>query len=605
MFISNYRKFLKYFGEGQRGKLCVFTVLSMFAGIMEFLGISLIYPFIILIIKPEAMINKAIYLKFQSITNIDDVMVNALILGLVIMFVFIVKNVYMVYFNFLQSKFTSSWRLSIVNKFMKYFLFASYQDNIKISQADKTYILKTLCSETVNVCASRVISLGVNLIIVLMIVFLILLKYPIAGVAALFFVMIGLNIQNKQFKSKLNKVKSAINDENKILNRVTYSNIENLKEVKILSAEKLFYDRYCEQSEKTSNLQIMVNFYNSIPPHLMEIFIVFTLIILGAIVGIENIHNQANIVASFALLVAAIFRIAPAMNRMQSAIINITTGETFVEALLNYYEKMDMDNLEKLTFDDVKTFDFNNKIELKNVSFSYDNKHTVLKNISLEINKGDFIGIIGLSGAGKTTLVDVLIGLLPIKDGKVIIDGVELNEINFPGFRKIIGYVPQDIRLLDASIKENVAWGELPENIDEQKVVRALKEAQLYDFVKTYKEGINLSLAQHGLSAGQRQRLAIARALYREPQLILLDEATSALDVQTEAEITDMLNNIRGSKTIISIAHRLSTLKLCNKLVYMNEGKIIDIGNFEELSARHKDFENLVNLSMINKDKDY
>lgn len=245
--------------------------------------------------------------------------------------------------------------------------------------------------------------------------------------------------------------------------------------------------------------------------------------------------------------------------------------------------------------------DFINKIILKNIEFSYNEDKKVINNLSLEINKGDFIGIIGLSGAGKTTLADIIMGLLPPQSGEIYVDSTKLTNENFSKFRHIIGYVPQQINVLDKSFKENVAWG-IPDNeINEEGVIKALKAAKLYDFVSQFKDGIDAKplIGSNGLSQGQKQRLSIARALYRDPEVLIFDEATSSLDVQVESEITDMLSSLSNSKTIIAIAHRLSTLKACNKLVYLKDGKIVDIGSFEELSQRHADFDRLVKLSSI------
>ena len=236
---------------------------------------------------------------------------------------------------------------------------------------------------------------------------------------------------------------------------------------------------------------------------------------------------------------------------------------------------------------------------MKNICFSYNCTKQVLKNISFTINKGDFIGIIGLSGAGKSTLADIITGLLPADSGEIIVDETQLTQQNFQKFRRMLGYVPQQINILDKSIKENVAWG--CKNVDDNGVIKALKAAQIYDVIEEYPQGINSNviIGSNGLSQGQKQRLSIARALYRDPEIIILDEATSALDVQVEHEITEMLKQISTSKTIIAIAHRLSTLKACNKLIYMKDGAIVDIGTFEELSSHYKEFEQLVKLSTI------
>src|SRR5574344_108077 len=192
-------------------------------------------------------------------------------------------------------------------------------------------------------------------------------------------------------------------------------------------------------------------------------------------------------------------------------------------------------------------------------------------------------------------------GLLPVDNGKILVDDIELNEKNFIAFRQKIGYVAQEINVMDASFKDNITWGIESSDVDENKVIEVLKEAQLYDFVQTFDEGINAIpfIGANGLSQGQKQRLAIARALYRDPEIILLDEATSSLDVVCENEITEVLSKVGQNKTIIAIAHRLSTLKSCNKLVYLKDGRIVDIGTFEELSKNYPDFDKLVKLSAI------
>ena len=233
-------------------------------------------------------------------------------------------------------------------------------------------------------------------------------------------------------------------------------------------------------------------------------------------------------------------------------------------------------------------------MRLENISFEYEKDKPVLKNINLEIKQGEFVGIIGLSGSGKTTLADIIMGLLPQSGGKIFVDNKEVTELNISSFRELVGYVPQEGNILEGTFLNNVAWGKSSDEIDKNLVIESLKCAKLYEVVEE-KGGIEAQI--DGLSQGQKQRLLIARALYKRPELIIFDEATSSLDVKIENEITEMLTNIKGKNTIIAIAHRLVTLKQCDRLVYLKEGKIVDTGTFEELAERYVDFQNLINLS--------
>ncbi len=201
-----------------------------------------------------------------------------------------------------------------------------------------------------------------------------------------------------------------------------------------------------------------------------------------------------------------------------------------------------------------------------------------------------------MSGAGKSTLADIIMGLLPVDSGEILVDDKELKQANVDSYRQIISYVPQDMNILEESYKNNVAWGIEEDQIDIQKVEECIKRACLYEVVE--KNG-GLSSKIAGLSQGQKQRLMIARAIYKNPEIIVLDEATSALDVETEKEIMQMLKSIKGEKTIIIIAHRLATLKECDKLIYLKSGEIVDIGGYTDIEKRNEDFKNLIKLSKI------
>lgn len=593
MFLENYKRFISYYGKGRYSRLLCFAGLSLIAGLMELAGVALIYPFIILIMTPNVIIKHAPQLKL-----LNPILLG-LSIGLVVLLLFVFKNLFMIFIQYVQAKFITNWKKDIAARFMEYFLYAPYKKIMETSQSEKIYTLETLSNVAIEGFVMRGLNLMTNTIIVGMIIGLLFIKFPIPAIGAVVFVVVTLYLQNKFFKNRTNALAATMEKISKKHSDTILESISNIKELKILSAENMFFDEYTNTERKYRETQKLQNFYNSVPPYIVEMLVVLALLILACIISLQTSNDNARLMAAFAIVVAALFRIAPALNRIQSSIININASRNFVKKINEKYEACDLGNFQKEKLQADGKLDFHNKIELKNINFSYKVGKQVLKNISFTINKGDFIGVIGLSGAGKSTLADIITGLLPADSGEIFVDETKLTQQNFQKFRRMLGYVPQQINILDKSIKENVAWG--CEKIDDNGVIRALKAAQIYDTIKEYPQGIdsNIIIGSNGLSQGQKQRLAIARALYRDPEIIILDEATSALDVQVEHEITEMLKEISSSKTIIAIAHRLSTLKACNKLIYMKDGAIVDIGTFEELSEHYEEFEQLVKLSSI------
>lgn len=597
MFVENFVNFIRYYGKGQKLKLFGFFILSLMAGFLEFLGITLIYPFILLIIKPQSVVHTKYYSDFSAFFHVHDALISAFILGFIVTLVFIAKNLFMILTLYLQNKFVNSWKFAISKRFMHYYLFSSYKNSLETSPSEKIYNLNFLIVQSLDGFIFRIINLITNMVIIVMILVLLFIKFLFAALATSIFVIFIMLFQNKIFKKKISEISQKFFKTASISNEKTYESINNIKEVKILSAENYFYKEYLNSQQELNKINCENNFYIGMSPYIIEIFAVLSLFLLGGMVSIQNLYNTSWMMASYAVIAAAIFRIAPALNRIQSSITAINTSRDFTKTMILEYQKTDFDLMEEKTDFNIE---FKTAINLKNIFFAY-KKANVIKDLSLEIKKGEFIGIIGLSGAGKSTLADIIMGLLPIDSGEIFVDEVQLNRKNFSALRKLTGYVPQQINILDGSFKRNVGYGLADEEIDEERVIDALKKAQLYDFITGFEDGINskVIVGSTGISQGQKQRLAIARVLYKNPEILIFDEATSSLDVQTEHEITQMFNGLKGEKTIIAIAHRLSTLKSCDRLIYLKKGEIIDTGTFEELSAKHADFERLIKLSRL------
>ena len=599
MYLSTFKKFLKFFGKGKKLKLFFFFILATIAGLLEFVGISLIYPFVMAIINPGE-ISKYIELLPQHFQNLSPFII-AIFIGICAMLIFVLKNLYMVMFIHIQSKFLQNWAKSISEYFMDYFLYAPYKNVQKIPNTEKLYVLSFLSVQTTNGYIMRLMTLITNVIIVFFVVGFILYKFFIAGIISFCFVIGSIILQNKLFKSKISDVNNKIAGTTKQIGKISYSNVNCIKDIKIEGTENFFKQKYQNLLEELTNENASLVFFSGISPYIVETLIVLALVLLAIIIIFESHGQGYKTVASFAMIVAAIFRIAPALNRIQASIINLPSAQNFTKDLIEFYEKYEFNPISKNIKFDTDRIEFKDKIELCDVNFSYVEGTPVLKNVNLEINKGDFVGIVGLSGAGKSTLADVLTGLLPIDSGEIKLDGISLNDEKIYGYRKNIGYVQQELTVLESSFRENIAWGFSDEMIDNKRVEKIIEEVQLKPIVDKYPYGIYSVpfVDDTGLSRGQKQRLAIARALYREPEILIFDEATSALDVKTEHEITMMLQELKKNKTIIAIAHRLSTLKACNKIVFMTDGHIKDVGSFEYLTSNYPEFEELVRLSTV------
>lgn len=593
--LKNLVKFIKYYGKNRRLKIFGFFVISLIAGILEFAGIGLIYPFLMLVTSPQTVIEYKSYATIINFFHINHILTITALMGILIVLMFLSKNLLMILCIYLQNKFVINWKNDLNKMLMKFYLNAPYMQMFKTTNSEKIYNLTALTAQTLETFVMRSFVFFTNSIITLIILALLFIKFPAIALFTVIFVIASMVVLNKFFKHKTEVLAPQMLSFSLKNNNQVLENIKNLKEIRIFSAEKYFFDKFNKVQRENNNVIFKNTFYASIPPYLVEIILVISLIILAGLITLKNYGDSSKIIASYGLILGIVFRIAPSLNRIQVALNHMNSSKDLVKKMNDEYEQNHFDAVSNVTNNN-DSLEFNEKIKFEDVSFGYRENVSVIKNCSFEIKKGEFVGIIGLSGAGKTTMADILMGLLPVNSGKITVDNEEITEKNINAFRNLTGYVPQEVNLLENSFKNNVAWGQDEKNIDDERVIESLKLAQLYDFVQE-NGGINSVI--RGLSQGQKQRLMIARGLYKNPEILIFDEATSSLDVETEHEITKMLTSLKGNKTLIAIAHRLSTLKECDKLIYLKDGVIVDVGTFEELENRHEDFKNLIKLSQI------
>jgi ATP-binding cassette subfamily C protein len=370
----------------------------------------------------------------------------------------------------------------------------------------------------------------------------------------------------------------------------------SIKEVKLLGRESYFYDAFADRQRRLLRLGYLDVTLASLPSTAIQ-----TMLVCGAL-AIVAVLTLAGKTGAEAVPIVSVFgyaglRILNMGGALVVTLNDIRRSRRAVDEL--YQDFVTLDSGARAA--DAAPVPFTNAIALDGVSYSYPGSDAVaIEDVSLTIARGESIGIVGPTGAGKSTLVDLILGLLPPSSGRITIDGTDLATTTSPWKRRI-GYVPQNLFLVDDTVRRNVALGLRDDEIDERRLRTVLATAQLEDFIAELPEGLDTLVGERGirLSGGERQRVAIARALYHDPELIVFDEATSSLDVVTEAEVSRAMHALRGVKTIIVIAHRLSTVKQCDRLVWLRAGHLSGLGSFDELRSRHDDFLEMAALAAI------
>ncbi len=604
MFIGKFIKFLKYFGKGYEIKLINMLFMAFMSSLLEFLSIVLVFPFIMILVNPSRVVYNPVAQYISQNYHITGIRPMILLIGGAIAGVIIIKNIYSILILYWQNKIISEWGLEIKEKMLSFFLYSPYEVDLQRGNNNIISQITLYVDDVMQYFVFKVISFISNSFVIILVFAILVFLLPLYTLLAVVFFAIAGSLQDSFFR---NWSKNLGIKKHNLLNGPYNSVINSLsciKDIKINGCQNFFYKFYKDISEKMIPYNEKINLIPLIPQYVIEIIFIFTMIILCF--GILTMYgeNPSNILVTFGVVAIAIYRVVPQIykNQIYLNYINLTSAKT--DNLFEIYDTYNIQTYPK-NKDTKERISFTETVSIKNMNYSYDKKENVLKNINLDIKKGEFIGIVGLSGAGKSTLVDCMLGLLDYQ-GDIYVDGNRINSDNVQTFRNIIGYVPQKTCTIEGDIYANVAWGVERKDIDKEKVDEALKTAQLYDQLKQTENGLDIELKQDGtgLSGGQMQRIGIARALYRNPEIIILDEATANLDVKIENKLTDILNNIKGEKTIIAIAHRLSTLVNCDRIVYIKDGSIVDVGTFQELCDKHKDFEEIVKLSRIKIDEE-
>lgn len=576
------KKLLLLLDKKQKSKMILIVLLMLVGGALETLGVSLILPVMNVVLEENA-VSKHVYL--QWICNVfgiqyEDTKALMIVVMLGLILVFILKNLFLFFQQKVQLKFVYMNQFATSRRMMINFMKRPYEYYLN---ADTTVIQRTITSD-VNNMYGLILSLlqlaseGIVFICLIGVCFLSDVFMTIT-VAALLVVVLG--VIKWILKPIMRKAGKDNQDYYSGLFKWIEQSVLGIKEIKIANKEDYFIREYSHCGEGYVNAVQKYNLFNATPRLLIETVALVGMIfyMMMQLIGGTSV---IDIMPQMTLLAMAAMRLIPCANRINTYLTNISYFEPFFmgvsDNLQDEIRDKDVDYNEK-SYEkkaDVQKMDINNSIVLKDIVYKYPNTDVLIfNNATMTIPIGKSIGIVGTSGAGKTTVVDILLGLLKLQSGDVLADGVSINE-NYQGFLKNVGYIPQNIFMIDDSIRKNVAFGYGDDEIDDEKVWYALKQAQLDEFVRGLPEGLDAGIGERGIriSGGQRQRIGIARALFEDPEVLVLDEATSALDNDTEKAIMESINYLHGKKTLIIIAHRLQTIEKCD-MVYRVENGLI------------------------------
>ena len=554
----------------------VYLMVLMFVGaLLETAGIAMVIPVVTVVMKKNAVFdNDKLFMVYNFLHMSSDTEFIVLIL-LSLIFIFVLKNVFLFYKQKKMYSFIYENQFSTSERMMKNYMRRNYEFYLN---ADTAVIQRSITSDVNNMYALilALLQLMSDLLMAAFLLIGLLIASPAMTLTVAFLLLITLLVIKNVFKPILRKAGEDNQYYYSRLFKLISQTVNGIKEVKIAGKEQYFVEEYSECGAGYVEAVQKYSVYNGAPRLLIETVFIAGMVMYLLVLKLSgaDVGNMMAIMSAFGVAAVALM---PCANRINNQLNNIAYFEPFFmgvnDSLQNEIDDENVDmSFAKDT--DVK-LNLHKSIRLENISYKYPNTEKwIFDHASMEIPIGAAVGIVGTSGAGKTTVVDILLGLLDTENGEIYADDINIRT-EYRSWLKNIGYIPQMIFMLDDTILKNVAFGVKDDNINMEQVWFVLREAQLEEFVKSLPDGLYTTIGERGirLSGGQRQRIGIARALYNNPDVLILDEATSALDNDTEAAIMESINLFHGKKTLIIIAHRLQTIEKCDMIYRIENGQ--------------------------------
>ena len=560
-------------------KIPIMFVLGLIGTALEALGIGLVIPVMTTMSKATTGNSGSVLQPLFNFLGIRAVGTMVGVAVLCIVATYFVKNFYRLVYSYIAGRVGNFTSHQVTSQLFRSYLTRPYTFRLQRNSADLLNSMQQEAGMTIGLVGS-VIGLVQELFLASAVIWLMVYTEPIAAISTVSILVMGSLLYLKVTKPLIIAFGLQRQKIQEPLTRHLLQGFGGVKDIKVLGRSNDFLNQYESQNLIVQNAGLRYGILKSIGPMWTELLAMSGLTVVVWVMVWQN-RPPDRIIPLLGLFVIATWRFVPTVNSVVGLVNSIRYSRPAVESVYREFEYI------KSQQDVVKTkILFNEKVEMRNLTFNYPNTIAPsLSNVNIVVRKGETVGFIGPSGAGKSTLVDVVLGLLPQTSGELLIDGVEMQEHNLE-WQSTIGYVSQAIYLTDDTVRRNVAFGIAESNVDEVALERALRSAQLWDFIDGLPNKTYTIVGERGVrvSGGQRQRIGIARALYHDPQVLVLDEATSSLDIETETEVMSAIRALHGFKTILIVAHRLSTVQHCDRLYRIEDAQIVAEGSFEELT---------------------
>lgn len=565
----------------------VVIIMTIAGAICETLGVSIILPLVRVMIEPQKLRENTLVRPVIETMNLNSDAALIWTIGLAVIFVYLIKNLFLLLLSYVRVKYACKVQrelsIEMLDSYMK-------QGYVFFLNAGTGELLRGMLNSITNTYNGlyQIFKLFAEAATIVFICVYIMVSDIVMAVCVIALASICLLIVVLGCQKWVKKCGEIYYKYTALINKILIQTFQGIKEILVMQRQEYFINSYQNQYQKQQKGFIGQTVAAESPAYIIEAICVGGLIIAVCLKAI-NADDAATLVPQLAAFAVAAFRILPSLGRISNNFNQFMFSLPGINDTYNNFKevrsyKVDADFNKKNRETDNRIAEFAGKMSVENITWKYpDAESNVLENVSIDIKKGQSVAFVGKSGAGKTTLADVILGLLSPQAGCVKIDGINIADV--PESRsKLIGFVPQNVNLLDDTVRRNVAFGIEDKDIDDDLVWKALGQAQLKDIIEGYEKGLDTEIGERGIrfSGGQRQRFAIARALYNNPDILILDEATSALDTETETAVMEAIDALQGQKTLIIIAHRLTTIKNCDKIYEIASGKAVE-RKYEEL----------------------